>query len=328
MSRCEKPIIIRNKSVTRGGVQVPCGRCASCMARAVSNWSYRLLQEDKQAETSYFVTLTYGNDRIPISKAGWMDLSKRDLQLFFKRLRKWHDTNGSLGKPLKYYAVGEYGGKFRRPHYHIILFNAKLSALIGDRYAAYAERGLIELDGKSEYDCEIWGYQKTVIKVPTLKYIKKRDEYKVVFRRSVKPAEYFGHITVGQVSGASVGYTMKYISKTWRPMHKNDDRTPQFSTSSNGLGKSYLTPEMIAWHKADMLNRQYCVLQDGKKISMPRYYKTLMNNLQEKEILKALNVLENMKPKEESKLTSLEKSEAMYAGINRYNIALNKNQKL
>lgn len=30
---------------------------------------------------------------------------------------------------------------------------------------------------------------------------------------------------------------------------------------------------MILWHLADAENRMYCNLTDGKKISMPRYYK-------------------------------------------------------
>lgn len=40
---------------------------------------------------------------------------RRDLQLFFKRLRK-------LGAKIKYYAVGEYGERSARAHYHVILF--------------------------------------------------------------------------------------------------------------------------------------------------------------------------------------------------------------
>jgi hypothetical protein len=46
-------------------------------------------------------------------------LNKRDLQLFLKRLRKKDET-----ERIRYYAVGEYGEKTGRPHYHIILFNS------------------------------------------------------------------------------------------------------------------------------------------------------------------------------------------------------------
>lgn len=85
-----------------------------------------------------------------------------------------------------------------------------------------------------------------------------------------------GHIDFGnmQFNAAMVGYTLKYMSKPPRiPMHQNDDRVKEFSLMSKGLGMSYLTPQMIAWHHADLLERMYLNLEEGKKISMPRYYK-------------------------------------------------------
>ena len=60
-----------------------------------------------------FVTLTYSNEYLPPHYS----LRKKDLQLFFKRLRK-HFT---LSK-IKYYASGEYGEETHRPHYHAVIF--------------------------------------------------------------------------------------------------------------------------------------------------------------------------------------------------------------
>ena len=56
-------------------------------------------------------------------------LVKRDLQLFVKKLRKSQDKDG-LAK-VKYYAVGEYGENYGRPHYHAALFGEDFS---DDRY--------------------------------------------------------------------------------------------------------------------------------------------------------------------------------------------------
>lgn len=79
---------------------------------------------------------------------------------------------------------------------------------------------------------------------------------------------------IGKCSVASVGYTLKYISKMGKiPMHKNDDRIKEFSLMSKKLGDNYITKNMVQWHKADLNNRMYCNLKDGKKIAMPRYYK-------------------------------------------------------
>jgi hypothetical protein len=47
----------------------------------------------------------------------------------------------------------------------------------------------------------------------------------------------------GQIQGASVGYTLKYIDKNKKiPLHINDDRVPEFSLMSKKLGDNYLTP--------------------------------------------------------------------------------------
>lgn len=91
---------------------------------------------------------------------------------------------------------------------------------------------------------------------------------------TISPAWELGEVHFGTLTPASTGYTLKYISKgKWTPMHKNDDRLPEFRLMSKGLGKNYLTNAMIQWHHADKNNRLYCVLEDGKKIAMPRYYK-------------------------------------------------------
>lgn len=72
-----------------------------------------MLHEKTEWENSSFTTLTYAPENVPPR-----GLRKKDLQKFFKRLRK-------LVPELKYFACGEYGEDERytkRPHYHAILF--------------------------------------------------------------------------------------------------------------------------------------------------------------------------------------------------------------
>lgn len=94
---------------------VPCGKCLPCLSNKRNDWAFRLEQEYKSSKSAHFVTLTY--HRKALKDANY-ELSKRDLQLYFKRLRKADPESR-----IRYYAVGEYGGKTGRPHYHIILFN-------------------------------------------------------------------------------------------------------------------------------------------------------------------------------------------------------------
>lgn len=75
----------------------------------------------------------------------------------------------------------------------------------------------------------------------------------------------FGSIYFGDVSGASIGYVLKYMTKFKSiPEHQNDDRLPEFSLMSKGLGSNYLTEKMVKWHHDDLTNRSY-VLVDGQK---------------------------------------------------------------
>jgi len=84
----------------------------------------------------------------------------------------------------------------------------------------------------------------------------------------------FGTIYIGEVNEASIGYTLKYMQKPGKiPKHKNDDRVKEFSLMSKRLGDNYISESMEKWHKNDLLNRMFVPIKDGKKISMPRYYK-------------------------------------------------------
>lgn len=219
MAQCLAPF---RKKETQ--IDFPCGKCYECLARRVSGWSFRLMQEYKRCESAYFVTLTYENENLTKTLNNYKTIIKRDLQLYFKRLRKLHPNYTKI----KYYACGEYGTNTKRPHYHIILFNAN-----------------------PHYIAEAWQ---------------------------------LGQIHIGEVNEASVGYTLKYMSKKSQiPVHQNDDRQKEFSLMSKRLGANYLTPEMVKWHESDLLNRMYLPLQDGKKIAMPRYFKEKIYTPEERE---------------------------------------------
>lgn len=108
--------------------QVPCGKCAACMSNKRNQWSVRLQKELQYSTSAAFVTLTYSEDyffeqciKSPDVEAQIKynsSVHKSDFQDFMKRFR-YHDTS----KNIRYFAVGEYGSKSNRPHYHVLLFN-------------------------------------------------------------------------------------------------------------------------------------------------------------------------------------------------------------
>lgn len=240
---CLTPLVIPNPKFpldpnAMSHIEVPCGKCPECRKRRAAHWSFRLMQEDKVSKSSYFITLTYETHAVPITPHGFLTLRPSDLSDYWKRLRKRMYDSGCKDK-LRYYAVGEYGTKRQRPHYHAIVFNCPSVDMIVDAWS---------LDGKA-----------------------------------------IGVVHVGQVSDASIMYTVNYMSKPYIvPAHGRDDRVKEFSRMSKGLGLSYLTPAMIRWIKDD-LDRQYVVMPDGWKASMPRYYKDRVFDADEMKVVKFWN---------------------------------------
>jgi len=85
------------------------------------------MQEEKISTSAYFLTLTYDRKNLPASTDGRPTLRKKDVQLFVKRLRKAH--SGNRKGNIRYVLCGEYGSRYGRPHYHMLLFNGKLELI-------------------------------------------------------------------------------------------------------------------------------------------------------------------------------------------------------
>lgn len=120
-------------------IKIPCGKCAGCRAQKTREWADRMILELDHSKKAVFLTLTYNDDHLPVKcqvTTGQMEmtLQKRDLTLFFKRLRKRY-----ADREIRYYAVGEYGKNTHRPHYHVILYGFSL-----------ADFKDIEIKGKNE----------------------------------------------------------------------------------------------------------------------------------------------------------------------------------
>lgn len=239
MPNCISPVQVKQKD--QSPAYVKCGKCYVCQQKRVSSWGFRLVKHSELYTNGLFITLTYDNEHIPISKNGYATLNKgqnSDLTAFFKRLRKLIPKGE---QKITYYACGEYGTKNKRPHYHVILFGATWE--------------LVE---------KAW----------------------VTDSRGKKLREPLGAVYFGTVEGASCGYVLKYLCKPKSVgLHQRDDREPEYSVMSKGIGLNYLTPQMIRYHHADLENR-VCIHYDQKKISMPEYYKGRIYNSEQKGHLK------------------------------------------
>ena len=117
--KCTRP----TKFETTNGIYVNCGQCISCRINRRTEWYTKLMLEWQTWGEGCFTTLTYNQEELPESthfKGG--SLQKKDLQDFLKRFRKYYQETYGYRK-LRYFAVGEYGDKSKRAHYHILMFN-------------------------------------------------------------------------------------------------------------------------------------------------------------------------------------------------------------
>lgn len=94
------------------GATVSCSQCQACRVNKKREVVGRMILE-QHGRPGYgsFVTLTYNDESLP-----GRNLRPKDLTNFLKRVRH------PLGK-VRFLAVGEYGEKSLRPHFHIIFFN-------------------------------------------------------------------------------------------------------------------------------------------------------------------------------------------------------------
>lgn len=99
-------------------VDLPCGQCIGCRLERSRQWAVRCVHEASLYDSNCFITLTYSDEFLPISrKKGLPFLKLDDFQRFMKRLRF------RCGSGIRFFHCGEYGEQFSRPHFHACIFN-------------------------------------------------------------------------------------------------------------------------------------------------------------------------------------------------------------
>ncbi|AXL15333.1 replication initiator protein [Microviridae sp.] len=130
---CKRKIAVLNSLV-------PCGQCINCRINKQREWTGRILLEAKYApRPSAFVTLTFSENHLPNPAT----VSREDIRIFINRLRKHHRKQ--FAENLRFFAVGEYGDKLGRPHYHLALFGSDPGAVPQSQYEQSWQRGFVHV---------------------------------------------------------------------------------------------------------------------------------------------------------------------------------------
>lgn len=223
----------------------PCGQCMACRLNKVRDWTLRIMHEARFHTDSVFLTLTYSPDKLPLNGS----LDKEDVQDFMKRLRYY------VGK-VRFFLCGEYGDRYKRPHYHLILFG------IGKDHPIFK--------GK-HYDPRKKGY----------------------FMDNFKPWDK-GICFLGDVTYSSARYVASYVNKKQlgkkgKSFYEENNLTPEFILMSRrpGIGQSF-----VDFTNPSFSDRNLFTGKGGKWLC-PGSMKTrclIRQNLKQREQEKKLNI--------------------------------------
>lgn len=230
-------------------IAVPCGKCLLCRDKKKRDWSFRAVCENVYSISQpLFITLTYNNAHLP--RCG---VFKEELQMFMKRLRIKLDR-AKIKHNIRYFAVGEYGSRSGRPHYHLIFwnfptqaFNCITSVL---HFIENAWKKPIIIDGQIQYS-----------------------------KNGAPKTESIGFALCKPCDKGAISYVMKYMRKEATLPSK--DSLPVFFLSSRkngGLGAQYARDhkDFYMLHP-ECLNMTVTDPYSGMEITqmMPAYFKRL-----------------------------------------------------
>ena len=212
-------------------VELPCGGCIGCKKQKSRVWAMRCMHEASLYKYNCFVTLTFAEEHLP--PLGSLD--KAMFVKFMKRLRKKYEKDR-----IRFFACGEYGSDFGRPHYHVCLFGFDFP----DKVFLGSREG--------------------------------RDYWR---SKSLERLWPFGISEIGSVTYASAQYVASYCLKKvtsedeeW--MYQRLDPTtgalgriqPEYGTMSGGLGRAWIDKY------ADEVYLHDSVVFNGREVKPPRYY--------------------------------------------------------
>lgn len=171
--RCTNPAWIHPSGHL--GREVACGHCKACRIARSREWTLRMLHELVDWPVACYATLTYEDAELP----GDYGLCKEDLQSAIKRLRA-----RIAPRRMRYFACGEYGETYGRPHYHAILFGIE----------PYKEKRLL---------LEAWG--KGFVKVGTVTPASVRYVTDYIMKAQFGPEFYQGRPSPFQIRSKGLG---------------------------------------------------------------------------------------------------------------------------
>lgn len=239
-------------------VEVPCGKCMICKANQARKKAERSMAEASTWEHNEVINLTYNDENLPMNTkpdgTKVATLKYKDVQDFKKRLLKhWKKKYDAEG--IRFLCACEYGKKYQRPHYHLILFNFEAK---DKKFYGYTKKGSKEYGSKEI--AKIWGK---------------------------------GNITIGEVTPETIQYVSNYCLKKFKGkkakgIYQELGVEPESVKSSNrkGLGADFLEKHIDLYK--DNGKCFIGTLNGAKTVYVNKYYDKLLSEKYGDELLKQI----------------------------------------
>jgi len=127
--QCLRPMSMKHP-VTAIWISHGCGQCLPCRLKKQSAWTFRNRLESQASHTSSFWTLTLNESGLQAMGASG---PRKMMRAFFDNLRK-SEARHLNGNPIRYFGCLEYGGKFGRPHFHMLIYNLEHNLIVPQPY--------------------------------------------------------------------------------------------------------------------------------------------------------------------------------------------------
>lgn len=230
---CYTPVKMSDKA-TGSWSSRSCGQCIGCRLASSADWATRCVHESMMHDVSCFLTLTYSPECLPCPRS----LDYDAVPAFMKRLRK------AFGAGIRYYAGGEYGDDYGRPHYHLCVFGFYPDDAVYYKTAPCGER----LYTSARLD-RIWG-----------------QGFVVVGQVSFESAAYIARYCVDKVTGKQASSHYERVEPLTGEVYQ---ALPERAWMSRrpGIGKGFLEV-----YGAQLAAHDGCVV-DGRPRPLPRYYR-------------------------------------------------------
>lgn len=213
--------------------KIPCRKCIGCKIEYINEWGKRGYLMSKTYQNNWFITLTYDDKNLPLTNEGKPTIEPKDISRFINSLKKHFNRRKHNG--IKYICAREYGGRKKRPHYHLIFWNLPLTDIKKTTIKNYKKEKIVEYSPLIE---KLWGKNNTktspnIILPANLNTIKYTVAYSL---KKLKPKECIDERIEPERITFSRGIGLPFFEKEWQEIYKHDkitiaDKNSTYSTT-------------------------------------------------------------------------------------------------